>query len=76
MAKAEWDTFRNVNNPTVTAHVDRSARFMIVPVFNKPATVTVSGYRVVSLIENEDTPSSSFATYREAKTWAEGALNS
>lgn len=72
MGKAEWDTFRNVNNPTVTAHVDRSARFMIIPVFKEPSAVI--GYRVVPLIENEEAPTDRFPTYTEAKRWAESKM--
>jgi hypothetical protein len=72
MGKAEWDTFRNVNNPTVTAHVDRSARFMIIPVFKEPAAII--GYRVVPLIADEEGPTDKFTTYTEAKRWAEGKI--
>ena len=72
MPKAEWDTFRNVNNPTVTAHVDRSARYMIVPVFKEPAAVI--GYRVVPLIENDEGPPDKFSSYTEARRWADGKI--
>lgn len=74
MVKAEWDTFRNVNNPTVTAHVDRSARFMIVPVFAQPASI--KGYRIVPLIEDDEVPEEPFGTYTEARKWAENKLDS
>lgn len=72
MAKTEWDTFRNVNNPTVTASVDRSARYMIVPVFKQPAAIV--GYRVVPLIENDEGPADRFNSFTEAKRWAEGKM--